>query len=180
TASVTITSPADGAVVAGPDVAVSWSGVAAGPGDHVHLALDGGAVVEVGLSGAHVFGGVGAGPHTVTAAVAGASAGVYANAEASDDVDFTVTGGSAVTPTAPIPLFDGQSLSGLYPWFSDSGSSDPDEVFSVEDGLLRVSGEHWGALTTATAYRDYVMVLEFKWGQQTWPPRQGKAKDAGV
>src|SRR5690606_11377248 len=99
-ASVSITSPADGAVVVGPDVAVSWSGVAAGPGDHVHLALDGGAVVEVGQSGSHVFGGVGAGPHTVTAAVADASHVVYANAEASDDVDFTVvSGGGGSIPT---------------------------------------------------------------------------------
>ncbi|MEQ1850418.1 MAG: HYR domain-containing protein, partial [Chthoniobacteraceae bacterium] len=86
----------------------------------------------------------------------------------------------AITPTNQIPLFNGTSLSGLYPWFSTSGFSDPNQIFRVENGQLRVTGNAWGALTTNNRYRNYVMVLEFKWGDETFGSRLGLAKDAGI
>ena len=85
-----------------------------------------------------------------------------------------------IVPQNRIVLFDGTSLNGLYPWFSTSGFSDPDQVFRVERGMLHVTGNGWGALITNSEYRNFVMVLEFKWGSRTWGKRQGKAKDAGL
>lgn len=87
---------------------------------------------------------------------------------------------AATTPTGQITLFNGTNFAGLYPWFSTSGFSDPNQVFRVTNGLLHITGDGWGALTTSNAYRDYVMVLEFKWGPRTWAGRQGLAKDGGV
>lgn len=86
----------------------------------------------------------------------------------------------AIIPQNRIPLFNGNSLGGLYPWFENSGFSDPDEVFQVENGMLHVTGNGWGTLTTNDRYRNYVMVLEFKWGPRTWEPREGMAKDSGL
>src|SRR5690606_1109000 len=117
------------------------------------LTLDGGVVVDdQPLSGSYTFTGLSDGAHTVTAQMADADHVVYANPEASDTAAFTVD--TPITPTAVIPLFDRQSLDGLYPWFSAFGFSDPDQVFSVEDGLLHVTGQHWGGLITEAAYRD--------------------------
>ena len=86
----------------------------------------------------------------------------------------------AIIPTKRIALFDGSSLKGLYPWFNNSKFSDPKKVFSVKDKQLRVSGELMGSLITQDRYKDYVMVLEFKWGNMTWGGRRQKAKDAGL
>ena len=82
--------------------------------------------------------------------------------------------------TKRIALFDGSSLKGLYPWFNNSKFSDPKKVFSVKDKQLRVSGELMGSLITEGRYKDYVMVVEFKWGNMTWGGRKQKAKDAGL
>jgi len=84
-----------------------------------------------------------------------------------------------IVPQAKIELFDG-TLDNVYPWFGASGFADPDGVFTVENNQLHVSGNGWGVLLTPDQYRDYVMVLEFKWGTQTFDPRIGKGKDAGV
>ena len=115
------------------------------------------------------------GTHTITASVVD-SGGLPGSATRT----VTVTANDAIAPTSVIPLFNGQALSGVSPWFSTSGASDPNGVFQVSNGLLHVSGNAWGALMTNARYRDYKMVLEFKWGSQTFSPRQGKAKDGGV
>ncbi len=80
-----------------------------------------------------------------------------------------------------IPLFNGKDLTGFYSYLKDFGvSNDPDKVFTVKDGLLRVSGQHWGYLATKTEARNYRLVAEFKWGEQTWEPRKLNARDSGV
>jgi hypothetical protein len=60
---------------------------------------------------------------------------------------------------------------------------DPNGVFTVAtvDGApaIRISGEIFGALTTAEEYEDYHLHFEFKWGQKKWPPREQRARDSG-
>lgn len=85
-----------------------------------------------------------------------------------------------VTPAAKISLFDGRSLSGFYTWLRTTKYEDPKKVFSVKDGLLRITGEDWGGLTTKNAYRDYHLTLEWKWGPLTFAPRLDKARDSGI
>ncbi len=47
-------------------------------------------------------------------------------------------------------------------------AGDPKSVFKFgADGSFVVSGEGYGAITTLGAYRDYHLVIEFKWGQKT-------------
>jgi len=66
-----------------------------------------------------------------------------------------------------IPLFNGRDLTGLYSWLKDTGYEDPHDAFSVQDGLLRIMGEPHGYLATNEAYRDYHLVVEYKWGKET-------------
>ena len=87
---------------------------------------------------------------------------------------------AAVRVTAPIHLFDGRSLDGWYTWTKEGRYDDPKGVFSVRDGVLRISGEDWGGIATKAAYRDYRLVVEWKWGAATWGERKAAARDSGI
>jgi hypothetical protein len=86
----------------------------------------------------------------------------------------------AIQPKAPLPLFNGKNLDGWYTWLRDYRYEDPHRVFSVVDGNLRISGEDWGGIATKQAYRDYHLIVEWKWGGKTWGDREKKARDSGI
>lgn len=100
------------------------------------------------------------------------------------------TSGCATSPTqtkteppntAVVHLLNGQDLAGFYTYLKDSGKdSDPDGVFAMTNGMLRISGRHMGYLATQQEYSNYRLVAEFKWGNATWTPRQFKARESGI
>ena len=85
---------------------------------------------------------------------------------------------------APVRLFNGRDLSGWYTFFRRNDGADPKTdpkgVFKVEDGVIHVSGEEFGALTTEKEFENYRLVIEFKWGTKKWPPRETAVRDSGV
>jgi hypothetical protein len=85
-----------------------------------------------------------------------------------------------IQPTRPIQLFNGRDLSGFYTWLRGTKYEDPKHVFSVSNGMLRISGEDWGGLTTKDDYRDYRLIVEWRWGGPNLGERTGKARDSGV
>ncbi|MCP4642987.1 MAG: DUF1080 domain-containing protein [bacterium] len=88
---------------------------------------------------------------------------------------------AASEESATVPLFNGRDLSGFYTFIRDRGrGQDPKNVFTVQDGLLHISGEEWGCVTTEEEYENYHLVAEFKWGEKVWAPREDKARDSGV
>src|SRR3954466_9839089 len=92
---------------------------------------------------------------------------------------------TAIKPTEIIKLFDGKSLANFETWLVDPHSNDPERVFSVVDQIdgapaIRVSGQVWGGLLTRQAYRDYRLIVEFRWGGATWGDRKSRARDSGV
>lgn len=88
---------------------------------------------------------------------------------------------TAVSPTdGPIKLFNGRNLEGFYTWIRDSQYSDPKKVFTVKDGMIHISGDGYGGLITNRSYRDYHLVVEFKWGEKTWGNRVDRARDSGL
>jgi hypothetical protein len=64
-------------------------------------------------------------------------------------------------------LFNGKDLTGLTTWLKDTKRSDPRRVFRVEDGMLRITGDGFGYVSTEKQYRDYRLVVEYKWGDRT-------------
>jgi 3-keto-disaccharide hydrolase len=95
------------------------------------------------------------------------------------------TAETAIRPDRTIHLFDGKSLAPFYTWLVDDHREDPLRVFSVVDQVdgapaIRVSGERWGGLVTRDTYRDYRLVVEFRWGLLTWGERRSAARDSGV
>jgi hypothetical protein len=92
---------------------------------------------------------------------------------------------TATRPDHVIHLFDGKSLDGFYTWLVDSRREDPLRVFTVVDQVdgapaVRISGEKWGGLITRDSYRDYHLIVEFRWGLLTWGQRKTAARDSGV
>jgi hypothetical protein len=85
-----------------------------------------------------------------------------------------------LSPSRPTRLFNGHNLDGWYTWLREHKYDDPNHVFSVRDGAIRISGEEWGGLTTKQPYRDYHLIVEWKWGGGTWGDRKDKARDSGV
>lgn len=68
-----------------------------------------------------------------------------------------------ITPTdEPISLLNGENLDGLYTFIEGHGYEDPNEVFTIKDGMLHISGEGYGGLITEQEYRDYHLIIEYK------------------
>jgi hypothetical protein len=66
-----------------------------------------------------------------------------------------------------VQLHNGKDLTGLYAWLRKSRYEDPLKVFTVQDGMIRISGDDFGYLATRQEYSDYHLTVEYKWGSQT-------------
>lgn len=82
---------------------------------------------------------------------------------------------------APIQLLTNNLTDHFYTFIRDRGrDTDPKGVFTVQDGVLRISGEEWGCITTKEEFENYRLVVEFKWGELAFAPREDRARDSGV
>src|SRR5687767_4824780 len=69
-------------------------------------------------------------------------------------------------------LSNGKNLKGWYTFLRESRKNkDPSKVCTVEDGMVHISGEECGCITTDKEYENYTLTVEFKWGEKTWGER---------
>ena len=81
----------------------------------------------------------------------------------------------------PIALFNGKNLDGWYTFLKDRGrDNDPKKVFTIRDGMLHISGEEWGCITSNKEYENYKLVAEYRWGGEAHAPRENNARDCGI
>jgi hypothetical protein len=91
----------------------------------------------------------------------------------------------------PVFAFNGKDLAGWYTFLHAEKYEDRNKVFSVQDGMLRISGQGFGGITTKQSFKNYHLVAEWKWGEKTWdvplPEKEGAflrrataARDAGI
>src|SRR5436309_1587242 len=73
----------------------------------------------------------------------------------------------AVSPKEVVRLFNGKDLTGLTTWLKDGKRADPRKVFRVTAGELHITGDGFGYVATQKAYRDYHLVVEYRWGKRT-------------
>ncbi|WP_437225436.1 3-keto-disaccharide hydrolase [Planctomicrobium sp. SH661] len=112
----------------------------------------------------------------LAAVLAGVPSGILAHAAEEPKAEVIV-------PTETIQLLNGKDLSKWYIWQQEEGrDADTKNVFTLQpDGTLRISGEgSFGGLTTHDEYKDYHLVMEFRWGTATWGRRADRARDSGV
>lgn len=80
-----------------------------------------------------------------------------------------------------LQLFNGKNLDGWYTFIKDRGKNvDPKKVFTVNNGMIRISGEEFGCITSNDEFENYKIIVEFKWGEITYEPRIDKARDSGL
>src|SRR5882724_10505525 len=81
-----------------------------------------------------------------------------------------------------IHLLQGNDRTPFYSFLKDFGvDKDPDNVFTLTNGVLHISGQHYGYLATkGTNFANYRLVAEFRWGEKTWLPRETNACDSGI
>lgn len=90
--------------------------------------------------------------------------------------------------TSKIELFNGKDLTNFYTYLGApkkgekpyGKNNDPEKVFSVADGMIRVSGKIYGAFITEKEFDNYRLIAEFKWGSKTWAPREKATRDSGI
>lgn len=62
----------------------------------------------------------------------------------------------------------------------NSLSTKRDEVAVIKDGVLQVTGKGFGYFRTKKSYKNYHLVMEYKWGEKTWSKREDRARDCGL
>ncbi|MEJ7767207.1 MAG: DUF1080 domain-containing protein [Chitinophagaceae bacterium] len=78
------------------------------------------------------------------------------------------------------PIFNGKNLDGWYLYLQDKRGSNRDSAFLVKDSMLYVTGKSVGYLCTNVPYKNFHLVIEFKWGQKKYPPRLNEKRDSGI
>jgi hypothetical protein len=76
--------------------------------------------------------------------------------------------------------FNGRDLSGFAPFTRNHRTNDPNGVFSVKDGMIRISGLEFGGLSTVESFADYHLIIEWRWGSRTFWPRRFASRNSGV
>jgi len=78
-------------------------------------------------------------------------------------------------------IFNGKNLDGWYSFLrTQEVNKDPDKVFTVENGLIHVSGKDFGYISTHKSYQDFHLMVDFKWGEKKYPPRENDKRDSGI
>jgi hypothetical protein len=97
-------------------------------------------------------------------------------------VAFVLTGTLAAGSRATAPdegwvkLFNGTDLTGWRTFLDPKvPDADPKKVWTVKDGTIVCAGSVFGYIITEKEYEDYVLKLEWKWGDQP-----GRGRNSGV
>jgi len=82
-------------------------------------------------------------------------------------------------------LFNGKNLDGWYQITDEKGLDK--NLFKAEAGTIHAyptqienSVQSFGAIITEKEYENYVLTLEYKWGEKKFKPRDNYVRDAGV
>ncbi len=89
----------------------------------------------------------------------------------------------AISPGAVVNLLADPSLAGFTAHLNPTASlsDDPKKIWAIgEDGVMQVSGEGMGYLRTKQAYRDYHLVIDYRWDERTLANRADRARDCGL
>jgi hypothetical protein len=82
--------------------------------------------------------------------------------------------------TRSVSLFNPQEKD-WYTFIQGAGkNNDSLHIFQFENGVLHVSGQKFGYISTEKSYSNFHLTLEFKWGEKKYPPRENAKRDAGV
>ncbi|HPG41186.1 MAG TPA: DUF1080 domain-containing protein [bacterium] len=77
-------------------------------------------------------------------------------------------------------LFNGQNLEGWYTFLVSKGlDNDPDSIFSVIDGQIRILGTENGYICTKNEFENFKLTVEFRYGDVSTLP-ENKKPNSGI
>jgi hypothetical protein len=84
-----------------------------------------------------------------------------------------------------VSLFNGKDLTGWQTYDIENGfNKDPHKIYSVvevdAEPAIRISGQILGGMVTREEFGNYRLQLQYKWGEQKWPPRENQPFDSGL
>lgn len=82
---------------------------------------------------------------------------------------------SCATAAEKQALFNGKDFSGWRQFVDPSKDVKPDDIWSIEDGVIRCRGQVNGYLITEDEYENYVLRLQWKWGDEV-----ARGRNSGV
>ncbi len=74
---------------------------------------------------------------------------------------------SPVDPHKVIRPFNGKNLNGFTTWLQKLDRNSTESNYSVEEGMIHISGEGMGYLATVDSYKNYHLSIKYKWGKRT-------------
>ncbi len=78
-------------------------------------------------------------------------------------------------------LLNGKSLDGWEIFLKDKNANeDAGQAFRLQGDVLYVRGKELGYIRTKKSFSNYHFVVDFKWGEKKWPPREDAKRDAGI
>lgn len=106
---------------------------------------------------------------------------VYPSQPAEAEQGLVPTGSPDSERDGFVSMFNENDFENWYTFIPEYGkNNDPDNVFSISEGVIHVTGQHFGYLATEKTYGNYHLKLEFKWGEEKWPPRLEEKRDSGI
>src|SRR5919204_3487130 len=72
-----------------------------------------------------------------------------------------------------VRLFNGKDFTGWRKFVDPKSNADPDQVWTVQDGIIVCAGRPNGYLITEKEYGDFVLRVQWRWGK-TAPARGGR------
>jgi Domain of Unknown Function (DUF1080) len=96
---------------------------------------------------------------------------------------LSITANGTDTVTKKINMLDLIKNDGVTYHLSDKMEliDDPKNIWAIQpDGSMTISGKGYGYMATKKSYRDYHLVIEFKWGGKTLGARENASRDNGI
>ncbi len=78
-----------------------------------------------------------------------------------------------------IDLFNGKDLSGWKVFLNPKQKAEnPEQVFTVKDGIIHCRGDVFGYIRTEKEYSDYILKVQWRWGEKTYT--KSGSRNSGV
>lgn len=79
---------------------------------------------------------------------------------------FLAAPGPAAEKGEWVPLFNGKDFTGWRKFVDPKSGVDPDRIWQVQNGMIRCEGSVNGYLITEKEYGDFVLRLQWRWGDK--------------
>src|SRR5437879_2094200 len=90
-------------------------------------------------------------------------------------IGFAAAGLATAQEGDTIKLFNGKNFDGWKKFVDPKSKANPDKIWTIKDGLIICEGSVYGYLITDKEYENYVLRVQWRWGDKVT-----KSRNSGV